>query len=404
MSNLWSENHPRNFWQCQQDFSANIWEDIIAKSFPLLELNTNQRDVDTILALTLGEARFGADHWTFSLPKRVYYLLKPIIPRGITRPLRRIYHHAAKKDINTQWLIEPRYVNFLWNIMANLLLLVPGQEIFIKSLWRQNYRYALALTHDIETHIGQGFIRAVADLEEGLGFRSSFNFVPKDYRIDMNLVDELQRRGFEVGIHGLKHDGKLFNSRPKFERSALEINQYLKHIGAVGFRSPLTQRNPEWMQSLEIEYDLSFFDSDPFEPIPGGTMSIWPFRLGHFIELPYTLVQDYTLTDVLKEGTPRLWFKKVEFIRQHCGMALLNSHPDYLKDKFRFKIYAEFLQTMQQQGGYWHALPCEIAQWWRQRANSEFLSKVSLDNGAIYITPQSNSPAPMTHLISTLPS
>ena len=31
------------------------------------------------------------------------------------------------------------------------------------------------------------------------------------------------------------------------------------------------------MQALEIEYDLSFFDTDPCEPIPGGTMSIWPF-------------------------------------------------------------------------------------------------------------------------------
>ena len=45
------------------------------------------------------------------------------------------------------------------------------------------------------------------------------------------------------------------------------------------------------MRHLEIEYDLSFFDTDPFEPIPGGTMSIWPFFIGHFVELPYTLAR-----------------------------------------------------------------------------------------------------------------
>ena len=34
-----------------------------------------------------------------------------------------------------------------------------------------------------------------------------------------------------------------------------------------------------------MQYDLSFFDTDPFEPIPVGTMSIWPFMLGNFVEI-----------------------------------------------------------------------------------------------------------------------
>ena len=113
-------------------------------------------------------------------------------------------------------------------------------------------------------------------------------------------------------------------------RRAKRINAHLKELDAVGFRSPLTMRNPEWMQALEIEYDLSFFDTDPYEPMPGGTMSIWPFILGHFVELPYTLMQDYTLTAVLGETTPRLWLQKVDFIERYHGMALVNTHPDYL--------------------------------------------------------------------------
>ena len=135
----------------------------------------------------------------------------------------------------------------------------------------------------------------------------------------------------------------------------------------VGFRSPLTHRNPEWMQILDIEYDSSFFDTDPFEPISGGAMSIWPFLLGHFVELPYTLVQDYTLSAVLVEKTPRIWLEKVEFIKEYCGMALLNTHPDYLRDHGVLKIYEEFLRTMQKSGGYWHALPSDVARWWKAR-------------------------------------
>jgi len=46
------------------------------------------------------------------------------------------------------------------------------------------------------------------------------------------------------------------------------------------------------MQSLEIDYDLSFFDTDPFEPIPGGTMSIWPFLLGGLVVMKIALALD----------------------------------------------------------------------------------------------------------------
>lgn len=237
-----------------------------------------------------------------------------------------------------------------------------------QPLWPNGHRFAFVLTHDVESAEGLGFIRTVADLEEELGFRSSFNFVPEDYSVDWSLIEELRQRGFEVGIHGLKHDGTLFNSRKNFERCASLINGYLRQFDAVGFRSPLTHRNPEWMQLLDIEYDLSFFDTDPFEPIPGGTMSLYPFFLGHFVELPYTLVQDYTLTDILKQRTPALWLEKTEFIREVKGMALLNSHPDYLKKPGHLEIYSAFLCAMCAQNDSWHALPRDVARWWKARA------------------------------------
>ena len=50
-------------------------------------------------------------------------------------------------------------------------------------------------------------------------------------------------------------------------------------------------------------------------------MSIWPFVLGRFIELPYTLAQDFTLIDVMGERSPRLWLEKVAYIERWGGMA-----------------------------------------------------------------------------------
>lgn len=368
-TNLWIANHPRTFWRCDPELSEDAWHHTIDCAFPKLGLPFPPENIETALALTLGEARFGPNHWKLSLSKRMYYLLKPILPRPLTRVMRQLYGQPNKTDINLQWPIEPRYILFLWEIMQQLLQITPGQKLNIKSFWPRALRYAFVLTHDVETKVGQSFVRAVADLEESLGFRSSFNFVPERYKIDMRLVDELRQRGFEIGIHGLKHDGKLYNSRQQFEKRAVRINRYLKDLDAVGFRSPLTHRNPDWMQALEIGYDLSFFDTDPFEPIPGGTMSIWPFFIGHFVELPYTLVQDYTLTAILNETSPRLWLEKVDFIERYRGMALVNSHPDYLRNLSTWTIYTDFLTAMKRRTGYWHALPHAVAAWWRQRTN-----------------------------------
>jgi peptidoglycan/xylan/chitin deacetylase (PgdA/CDA1 family) len=369
-TNLWTDNHPRNFWQCISDVPDSHWQTALIDALPVLELADLPRDTDTLLSLTLGESRFGPGHWTLSLPKRMYYHLKPVLPRALTRVLRQLYSSPEKSSAGIPWPIEPRYMKFLWATMARLLRIVPEHELCIRPFWPEGFRYALVLTHDIESNEGQKYVRAVADLEESLGFRSSFNFVPEGYPLDMDLIDELRQRGFEIGVHGLTHDGKLFNSRAKFERSAEKINGYLRDLGAVGFRAPLTIRHPEWMQALNIEYDLSFFDTDPFEPIPGGTMSIWPFFLGHFVELPYTLVQDYTLTSILQETSPRIWLEKVDFIQAHRGMALINTHPDYLQNQTTRCIYHEFLQNIKGRQDSWNALPREVAAWWRARTSS----------------------------------
>jgi len=394
-TNLWISNHPRDFWQCQADLSDEIWQNAIFNALHNLDLPISNPDIGEVLASVLGESRFGSDHWRLSFPKRAYYFIKPLLPRMLTRVMRRIYQNPQKTTSKQKWPIDDRYIRFLWDILNQILQETPRHELVMKALWPDDKQYSFVLTHDVEAQIGVDYVGKVADLEESLGFRSSFNFVPERYHVNSKLLDELTSRGFEIGIHGLKHDGKLFSTKKEFGRRATKINRYLKEYNAVGFRSPLTHRNPEWMQALEVEYELSFFDTDPFEPIPGGTMSIWPFFLGHFVELPYTLVQDYTLISVLGEVSPRIWLEKVDFIEEFHGMALLNSHPDYLRDPEYFRIYSTFLSAMKERDNYWHALPRDVARWWRNRATaSSFdnlgqmgLSVASVVDELVHITP-----------------
>ena len=347
------------------------WQAAQAASSVLPEAATHGAvSLDEILARVLLEAQFGHEHFRLSPPKRAYYRLKAVVPRPLARVLRRAHRHLGARDCGLRWPVEDRYVAFLRATLGGVLAARGLDTARYLHFWPHERRWSLVLTHDVETATGQALIPVVADLEERLGFRSSFNLVPERYPLDHGLIEDLRSRGFEVGVHDLSHDGRLFDSRPHFQRQASRINARVREMEAGGFRAALTHRNPEWMQALDIDYDLSFFDTDPYEPIPGGTMTIWPFHLGRFVELPYTLVQDYTLTAVLRESTPRVWTAKAAFVAQQCGMVLINSHPDYLRQHHTQRVYTEFLETMRDAGGYWHALPGDVARWWRARADA----------------------------------
>jgi hypothetical protein len=389
INDLWQSNTAARFWCCQPDVPQSYWQIAMEQALPVLELDNLPDDLEALPAHIIGEGQFGPAHWQLSGPRRLYYRLKPLLPRPLVYLMRRLHRSSAWATFVLRWPIEDRYVRFLWETMRQLLLLLGCESMFFRPFWPEARRFAFVITHDIETAGGQAFAMTVADLDEMYGFRSAFNFVPERYPLDHALIAELRQRGFEIGVHGLRHDGRLFSSHAEFARRAQKINDYLRTLQAAGFRSPLTHRQPEWMQALKIEYDLSFFDSDPYEPIPGGTMSIWPYQLGHFMELPYTLVQDCTLANVLCETTPRLWLEKVDFIEQYCGMALVNTHPDYLRDEHIRRIYADFLSGMQERDA-WAALPRDVALWWRSRrearmAGSTQFSTAFLADGQLTI-------------------
>jgi peptidoglycan/xylan/chitin deacetylase (PgdA/CDA1 family) len=236
--------------------------------------------------------------------------------------------------------------------------------------WPAGADYSLVLTHDVETAAGMRNIQAIAEIEEELGFRSSWNVVPYKYPLDRGLLRDLRKRGFEIGIHGYNHDGKLFLSKATFHKRAEAINRALREHDCVGFRAPMVHRNLEWMQALDIEYDASCFDIDPFQAMPGGIGSIWPMITGGFVELPYTLPQDHTLFVTLGQTDTQIWRSKLNYIRQQSGMALMVSHPDYLDSDLRKSLYRDFLAWVRDAGSYWHALPCEVTQWWRERESS----------------------------------
>jgi len=320
---------------------------------------------------------------------KTYYVLKPLIPRRLQILLRRRRARSVRNSF-AHWPIEEKLENLKRDIFETLIR-TNGEIPFI-WFWPQGIRFAFVITHDVETQKGLRNIERICEVEKEYGFRSSWNFVPERYFVDSRLLERLVNDGFEIGIHGLKHDGKLFNSKKSFDERMKKIKKYAREWGAVGFRSPATQRNPSWMKNIPFEYDSSFPDTDPYEPQPGGCLSIFPFFMGNVVELPITLAQDHTLFEILGYKDISIWKQKIDWIKKMNGIALVIVHPDYMrpgKGRGRSKeggysidYYKELLQHVKNKGNYWHGLPRDLAQWWRRRDNSE----VRLgENGEPYI-------------------
>lgn len=302
--------------------------------------------------------------------RRLYYELKPLIPRALQLWLRQSYVASQQTRQFPSWPIETRVLDLISGSVRDALQENNQPPLFGIAPWPAESRFAFCITHDVEWDSGLRRAPALLEVEQRVGVVSSWNLVPERYPIDWGIVEELRNAGGEIGIHGLKHDGRLFQSKHIFLSRLKKIEQYAQEWGAVGFRSPSCLRNPEWMKVMKFEYDSSFPDTDPYEPQPGGCCCVWPYFLGNMVELPLTMPQDHTLYEILGHGDVNLWDKKADWIEQVGGLVLINVHPDYIQSAQRLQQYENFLRRMKQRAQMWHALPKDIAQWWSDRNSS----------------------------------
>ena len=321
--------------------------------------------------------------------RRFYYSLKPILPRRLRYPMRRWLAARTRSKVQDIWPI----------------LEAAGTPPDGWPGWPNGKKFAVVLTHDVEGQEGLDRIPALMELEAKMGFRSCFNLIPEgSYTVPFALRSMLRDNGFEVGVHDLYHDGKLYRSRQHFRACAQHINRHLKDWDAAGFRSGFMHHHLDWLHDLNIQYDCSTFDTDPFEPQPDGVGTIFPFwvpapsgslpyalsstpsagsssgslpyalrpKLGSgYVELPYTLPQDSTLFLFLGETSIDLWKKKLDWIVAKGGMALVNVHPDYMalgsgttqRGAYPASEYRQFLDYIKSKysDSYWSALPGEVA-------------------------------------------
>jgi peptidoglycan/xylan/chitin deacetylase (PgdA/CDA1 family) len=301
---------------------------------------------------------------------RGYYAVRPAMPRSSQIWVRRRFSSVQARARFPRWPIETA-LHDLYDLLLARLALVADEPVPWIAPWPRPYRWAMVLSHDVEHQLGYDKLQLLADIELALGYTSSWNFVPeRDYEVETDRLDRLRTEGFEIGLHGLRHDGRDLESRATLERRLPAMRAHAERWGAVGFRSPATHRDWDLMPLLGVDYDSSSPDTDPYEPKSGGCCTWWPFFNRDLVELPITLTQDHTVFVILERRDDALWREKADFLRDRGGMALVLTHPDYMTEPKLVDLYRSFLTRYADDPTVWKARPRDVASWWRKRAAS----------------------------------
>ena len=250
---------------------------------------------------------------------------------------------------------------------------------FIKPIsWPENKRCALILTHDIESDTNWKWVRKIASMEKELGFRSSWNVVPKLYKIDYAVLDWLAQNGFEIGLHGYNHDNKLAYLSDESMRNRLEASRDLiKLYNIAGFRSPSWLRSERLFNVLQeyFLYDCSVPDVDYLSPAGiGGCCSVFPYMRGRLVELPTTLPYEFPVQCGVKPSDLNaFWKEKISKIKENMGCITVVTHPDpfYGGNDSMVSSYKELLEGLAGDRDIVSMLPRDAA--------AHYLKKIGLD-------------------------
>lgn len=303
--------------------------------------------------------------------RRVYYAIRPFMRVGVRRHLQKAYFRRGRKIGFPRWPVDFT-VESLMEASMTLTLEASGLErVPFIWFWPEGATACGMMTHDVEGDAGLDFCDALMDLDEAHGIPSAFQLVPAIHEhVWPEAAHRLRQRGFEVNLHDLNHDGRLFSDRRTFLERAARINSYARRFGCEGFRSGAMYREQDWFDAFEFAYDMSVPTVAHLEPQRGGCCTVMPYFVGRLLELPLTTTQDYTLFHVLGDYSTTLWEEQIGLIVARHGLVSVIAHPDYLTTARARDVYLRLLRILadlRDRQGVWMARPGEINRWWRNR-------------------------------------
>jgi hypothetical protein len=303
--------------------------------------------------------------------RRIYYLLRPLLPVPVRKRLQKIQLSGWRNIVFPRWPVDVTVETLMQNALACALKAGKTDRIPFIWFWPDGAPSCAIMTHDVESATGLAFCNNLMDMDDAFEIKSSFQVVPElRYEVGEDVLAKFRRRGFEVNVHDLNHDGYLFYERKEFLRRAAHINRYATQFQSCGFRSGAMYRNQNWYDAFDFRYDMSVPNVAHFEPQRGGCCTVMPYFIGKILELPLTTIQDYSLFHILGDYSINLWKQQIEIVLEKNGLASFNTHPDYLTEPHARSVYTDLLAhlfRLRAAGKLWIALPADVDRWWRNR-------------------------------------
>jgi hypothetical protein len=306
-----------------------------------------------------------------------YYFVRPILPVAVRKHLQKVRLRNWDKLSFPKWPVDRTVDELLENLLLTSMRAHSLDSLPFIWFWPDGASSCAVMTHDVETALGRDFCSQLMDMNDSFQIKSSFQVVPeKRYSVSPAYIDSIKRRGFEVAVQDLNHDGHLFRERKEFLSRAAKINSYRHQYGAEGFRAAVLYRNQDWYDKLDFAYDMSVPNVAHLDPQRGGCCTVMPYFIGDILELPVTTTQDYSLFHILNDHSLDLWKQQAELIMQKHGLMNFIIHPDYImetEEKNTYRALLAYLADLRRDKNVWIPLPLEVNRWWRDRANMKLV-------------------------------
>jgi len=306
-----------------------------------------------------------------------YYLVRPLLSVSVRKHLQQWLLRGWDRLKFPRWPVDTTVDQLFEQTMVLCLKAQETEEIPFVWFWPEGATSCAIMTHDVETEAGLRFCRYLMDAADAVSIKASFQIIPEErYHVPAHVLGTMRNRGFEVAVHDLNHDGRLYGDRKEFVRRIRKINSYGKQWGCDGFRSAVLYRRQEWFQELEFSYDMSVPNVAHLDPQRGGCCTVMPYFVGKILELPVTTTQDYTLFNILQNYSIDLWKQQINLIMEKHGLISFIVHPDYVRGSRERMVYESLLAhlaDLRRKNGIWITTPGEVDRWWRQRAEMKLV-------------------------------
>src|SRR4029453_17726192 len=164
--------------------------------------------------------RYATDSWRSTNSVRQmpwlksYYSVRRYMPSRLRLQLQRTYFRNWKSLTFPGWPVDSSVDQILQRLLCLSLRSQGIARLPFIWFWPDGAPGCAAVPHDVETVVGRDRCSWLMDLDDQYEIKASFQVVPEErYAVSPAFLDEVRTRGFEINVHDLNHDGRLFSNR-----------------------------------------------------------------------------------------------------------------------------------------------------------------------------------------------